>query len=321
MYLCIAACACLMKYVEHVQSMTFASQSLRVEFKTLHGIVKLDIQTVKNLEIVTSRFSSSKGKSSSKQSTSLFTFLSHCVTPSGKRLLRNTLLQPLNDRPTIELRLDTVQELVEHESLFFELKQALATITIDLDALNASLVKVPKEESQRAAQSVMKNLLLLKFILSRLGAITSAASKCESVLMKTIAQNLQASENGEIVAAITRVLSPDAAIVRKDAGHIRSQLVFAVKPGVSHLLDVARAIYLEVIEEIDAETQRYRLDLDCPDIQIRFTATRGYHLSIPPDIVLVDDTTAHHKRHDMSREIMNAITQIQVRQSFQRLQV
>lgn len=49
----------------------------------------------------------------------------HIKTTAGFRLLRQSLLQPLCDQPTIETRLDAVDELLDHETIFFELSAVL----------------------------------------------------------------------------------------------------------------------------------------------------------------------------------------------------
>lgn len=113
---CLAACACLIKYVEFVQLSTFASGSLRVEFRSLSGFMHLDVATVAALELTApsaaaaaaaggGRRGGGDGKQhAQQQKQSLFAALNHTRTPSGARLLRANLLQPLNDLPTINLR-------------------------------------------------------------------------------------------------------------------------------------------------------------------------------------------------------------------------
>jgi hypothetical protein len=63
------------------------------------------------------------------------------------RLYSTTLLQPLNDAATLNLRLDTVQFLLDNEDLYFDLHSGLRQMWIDFDALNAALVSIPTHET------------------------------------------------------------------------------------------------------------------------------------------------------------------------------
>ena len=89
------------------------------------------------------------------------------------------------------------------------------------------------------------------------------------------------------------MINEDAAY-SKNKANFRTQLCFAIKPGINGLLDVARKTYLETSEG----TLRLRtLDLRVTDIQrlalelreqhgmsglrLQYTAKRGYFLSSP----------------------------------------
>lgn len=48
--------------------------------------------------------------------------LNYTKTPGGGRRLRSNILEPLLDVDTINIRLDTIQELLQDEELFFGLK-------------------------------------------------------------------------------------------------------------------------------------------------------------------------------------------------------
>lgn len=53
---------------------------------------------------------------------SLLGVLNHTKTPGGARRLRSNILEPLVDVDTINIRLDSIQELLQDEELFFGLK-------------------------------------------------------------------------------------------------------------------------------------------------------------------------------------------------------
>ncbi len=56
---------------------------------------------------------------------SLLSVIDRTVTPMGARLLHDSLLAPLNDRPAIESRLDAVEELLTNHQLRGELRELL----------------------------------------------------------------------------------------------------------------------------------------------------------------------------------------------------
>ncbi len=74
----------------HIDSLKFEEHSTALE---------LDQVTVRNLELVEPLFSGQDDRAT------LFRTLDACLTPMGKRLLRATILRPLNNAPEIEARL------------------------------------------------------------------------------------------------------------------------------------------------------------------------------------------------------------------------
>jgi DNA mismatch repair ATPase MutS len=90
LFLALAAAAALFSYVENIQACAYNCQSLHLKKMTLEGLMKLDIQTVKHLEILSS-LDHQRGLKGS-----LFgMLLPHTRSKGGARLLRSTLLQPV----------------------------------------------------------------------------------------------------------------------------------------------------------------------------------------------------------------------------------
>lgn len=57
-----------------------------------------------------------------RSSHTLLGVLNHTKTPGGARRLRSNILEPLVDVDTINIRLDSIQEMLQDEELFFGLK-------------------------------------------------------------------------------------------------------------------------------------------------------------------------------------------------------
>lgn len=103
-YLCISACACLLKYLEFQQEMTYAPQSLSITMSNIDGYMQLDMSTVSALELVSVQQQGFGKLTSTNRRLSLFDVLNHTKTRAGARLLRTTILQPLKDLATLQMR-------------------------------------------------------------------------------------------------------------------------------------------------------------------------------------------------------------------------
>lgn len=74
----------------------------------------LDSQSIEHLELIAPN--------------GLFTFINHCKTPFGKRLLKKWLLQPLTEINRINERLDSVEDLMMHHHDVQRLVQKLSKL-------------------------------------------------------------------------------------------------------------------------------------------------------------------------------------------------
>ncbi len=128
----------------HIDSLKFQEHSTALE---------LDQVTVRNLELVEPLFAGQDDRAT------LFRTLDACLTPMGKRLLRATILRPLNGAAEIEARYEAVAEahadLVKREEIrrafdgILDLERLLARLSLDsagprdVRALAASLARLP----------------------------------------------------------------------------------------------------------------------------------------------------------------------------------
>lgn len=185
----LSAMAALMTWMEHIEGHLILEQTLRVRWVPLEGTVWIDYATATSLELVyspmgeqnslwgtilatasdarrssavgTRGFSGSGGPSGRAGGTSVGTQTSTWVgsrvskswgTPMTRRLLRNSLLQPLADKSLLESRLTAVEELVRQDERRNELDQALVPLRseeMDLDALTHRLLTIKKSRQQK----------------------------------------------------------------------------------------------------------------------------------------------------------------------------
>ncbi|KAF8065536.1 wdr82 [Scenedesmus sp. PABB004] len=145
---------------------------------------------------------------------SLLGFLSHTATACGARLLRTNLLQPLTDVATLELRLDSVQELLESPHLTLELSALLETLPKDLDKVCSNLGLRPSGEGGGARDPsarlgrLVSAVILLRDVLRCLPAMADSMAWVDSDLLK--ARRGGAAAGGQEAArqAATRAAAP-----------------------------------------------------------------------------------------------------------------
>ncbi|MCK4931780.1 MAG: DNA mismatch repair protein MutS, partial [Candidatus Aminicenantes bacterium] len=126
----VSAAGALLHYLKKLRkdSLTLIH---RMAYIQPHQYMVLDTSTIKNLELV-------KNLRDGKRTGSLLDILDFTGTSMGARLLRSWLLQPLRDKTAIELRLESVAELLESTIERHELRDALKEI-YDLERLTGKI--------------------------------------------------------------------------------------------------------------------------------------------------------------------------------------
>ncbi|CAI0413179.1 unnamed protein product [Linum tenue] len=163
-YLCLAAAAATIKWIEAEKGLIVTNHSLSVTFNGSFDHMSIDATSVHNLEIIEPFHSSLLGTTSKKRS--LFQMLKTTKTIGGTRLLRANLLQPLKDTETINTRLDCLDELMKNEQLFFGLTQVLRKFpketvceVFDEDVLHARVPFVARTQQCFAVKAGIDGLL------------------------------------------------------------------------------------------------------------------------------------------------------------------
>ena len=229
----------------HVDSLRFEEHSTSLE---------LDQVTVRNLELVEPLFQGQDER------VTLFRSMDECLTPMGKRLLRATILRPLNDVAAIELRYEAVAEthgdLMKREETrrafngILDLERLLARISLDsagprdLRALASSLAKLPG----------------LKVALDALTA----------PLWRQIAARLDTLE--DVTARIAQTIVAEPPLTLADGG--------AIESGVDGELDELRSISTSGRQAIAAIEDRERQRTGIGSLKVRYNSIFGYYIEI-----------------------------------------
>ena len=229
----------------HIDSLKFEEHSTALE---------LDQVTVRNLELVEPLFAGQDDRAT------LFRTLDACQTPMGKRLLRATILRPLNGSSEIEARYEAVAEahadLVKRE----EIRRAFSGI-LDLERLLAriSLDSAGPRDVRALAAS-----------LARLPGLKTALAAMTAPQWRAIAAQLDTLD--EVTARIARTLVPEPPLTLADGG--------AIAAGVDAELDDLRSISTSGRQSIAAIEERERQRTGIGSLKVRYNSVFGYFIEI-----------------------------------------
>uniref|UniRef100_A0A4W5JMF8 MutS homolog 4 n=1 Tax=Hucho hucho TaxID=62062 RepID=A0A4W5JMF8_9TELE len=255
-YYCLAAAAALLKYFEFIQNSIYAPKSLKVSFKGSEHTAMIDSASATNLELVVNN-------RDHRSEHTLLGVLNYTKTPGGGRRLRSNILEPLLDVDTINIRLDTIQELLQDEELFFGLKNAIGHF-LDIDQLLSVLVQIPKQETVQIAESKITHVIQLKHTLELVPPLRVSARCLQQFDM--------------ILEQIKSVINDDTSYM-KGSLNMRTQKCYAVRPNINEFLDIARRAYTEIVDDIaglvDQVGEKYGLP-----IRTSFNTARGFFIQM-----------------------------------------
>ena len=229
----------------HIDSLRFEEHSTSLE---------LDQVTVRNLELVEPLFQGQDER------VTLFRTMDECLTPMGKRMLRATILRPLNDAAAIESRYEAVAEahsdLVKRE----EIRRAFAGI-LDLERL---LARISLDSAgPRDVRALGVSLAKLPGLKVALGTMTAPA-------WRQIAARLDTLE--DVTARIAQTIVSEPPLTLTDGG--------AIAAGVDAELDELRSISTSGRQAIAAIEDRERHRTGIGSLKVRYNSVFGYYIEI-----------------------------------------
>ncbi|KAF0696493.1 hypothetical protein As57867_012701, partial [Aphanomyces stellatus] len=175
-YIVMGSVACLVKYVEFIQGIYIAKQTIKVVVNTASPVMLMDYTSIAALEIM-------RGAKSGSVKQSLVSKIDNTQTSVGKRLLRTTLLRPPSHLKTIEDRQELVGIYLNNPSSFFDTTEILPEFP-DLELLMAQLVLIPKSVSQRVFEQGVASIVALKSTLDMLPKLRTCLISLASQLEK-----------------------------------------------------------------------------------------------------------------------------------------
>ena len=229
----------------HIDSLKFEQHSTALE---------LDPVTVRNLELVEPLFTGQDNRAT------LFHTLDECQTPMGKRLLRATILRPLNDAAALEARYEAVAEalgdLVRREEMrrafggIFDLERLLARLSLD--------------------SAGPRDLRALAASLARLPGLKTALDAMRAAKWRDLAGRLETLDDVTALICSTLVVEPPLTLV--DGG--------AIAAGVDDELDELRSISATGRQAIAAIEERERARTGIASLKVRYNSVFGYYIEI-----------------------------------------
>lgn len=151
-YLALASCGALIRYVEHVDQVTFIPSTLRIRLQPNDHTMFLDIATLDGLEVVRNARTAVSLQSETSKAC-LLNVIDYTVTRVGRRLLRRGLLEPCILLDTIERRQKTVHELSNSEVLY----NAVIFGLKNFPDLERALAAMMTKETSRLRNTIVRN--------------------------------------------------------------------------------------------------------------------------------------------------------------------
>uniref|UniRef100_A0A8D2J319 MutS protein homolog 4 n=1 Tax=Varanus komodoensis TaxID=61221 RepID=A0A8D2J319_VARKO len=276
-YYCLAATAAVLKYVEFIQNSVYAPKSLRIRFHGSEQTAMIDSTSAINLELITNNRDPRNGHT-------LFGVLNYTKTPGGSRRLRSNILEPLIDTDTINTRLDSVQELLQDEELFFGLQSVISRF-VDTEQLLSVLVQIPKQDTVNAAEAKITNLIYLKHTLELVEPLKDALKSYKTTLLKAYYSSLEDIRFGIILEKIKTVINDDTRYT-KGCLSMRTQKCYAVKPNINEFLDIARRTYTEIVDDIAGMITQLAEKYNLP-LKTSFSSARGFFIQMNCDCAAI----------------------------------
>ncbi|KAJ1823154.1 MutS protein msh4 [Coemansia sp. RSA 2599] len=269
----------LFHYVQAEMGQTFARGSVHIDCKQMQGTMLIDPRAWQDLSLVDGCVADGRSP------WSLLRAIDHTLTPMGSRLLRANILQPSTDLGTIYARQMAVADLLDNEERFFRLSATLPDVP-DIDAAITLLVRAPASSSTlKQTSSAIGNVLRAKHILQMAGQLATAlddTAPLRSSLLAEIARALTDNRIAELLACIHEVVR-EGVTLEKSAQMSRSQRCHAVKDGVDGFLDVSRAIFDKVTQEVVDLVEQYSSEAQIP-IRAVYKPSTGYIMTARRDM-------------------------------------
>ena len=248
----------------------------------------IDYQAINNLELIQTKLDPRNPESGS-----LVEYLNKAVSPFGKRLLRNWILNPLCDIKKINERLDIVEDFLNNDEVIIKFRNAL-TKWMDIERQCTKFFKLARGTTSQAIyfEDVGKTRLkeffkLLNFLYKCQNIFDIFDNYIENNKFKSkilISKLTIGKEVPDLSSVIKGLLNDFHMVEIKDS---KGNTIFQIesKPGVCQEYDSCKEEIEKIKKNLDDILQREKKRLKCAIIQYSHTKNYRYELEIPESYV------------------------------------
>ena len=248
----------------------------------------IDYQAICNLELIETKLDPRNPEAGS-----LVEYLNKAVSPFGKRLLRNWILNPLCDIKKINERLDIVEDFLNNDEVIMKFRNALSK-WMDIERQCTKFFKLARGNNSQAIyfEDVNKNRLkeffkLLNFLYKcqNIFDIFEQYIEHDKFKSKELIKKLTIGKGVPDLSSVIKVLLNDFHMVEiKDS---KGNTVFQIesKPGVCPEYDDCKDEIKNIKKDLDDILQKEKKRLKCAIIQYSHTKNYRYELEIPDTYV------------------------------------
>ncbi|SHH68268.1 DNA mismatch repair protein MutS [Desulfofustis glycolicus DSM 9705] len=202
MKLGIVAAAALLDYVGDTQKTDLSHLKKLIPLET-DSILLIDGASRRNLELTQTIIGN-------RRDGSLLAVLDRTCTPMGARLLRQFLLNPLQDKGRINRRLEAVSFFFYHPNLRKQLRDLLTSV-YDIERLNSRMV---------LGHANGRDAIALKTSLACLPDLQDLLNKCEAPRMRDIAEHFDACQ--DLHDTLQTAIADDPPLTLRDGNLIKA---------------------------------------------------------------------------------------------------
>ena len=278
-YLCVSAAAALLHWLQEERDERFQPHALRLSYRTITQLMKIDPQTAAALELITSKqplaataasaSSASKPRPASATAAAkrrpprtVFDCLNHTRTVSGARLLRSSLLQPFRDRASITARLDALEELMRLQGGGSSSLSSLPALLSDFNQFDSVLMQAlvrppPAQQTDHTRCQAVLHLIQLRRWMEGAQAVAAVLADCQSALLLAARAVLGEDSSAGIIAAVSAQIDESSYCVKGgDLISLRNTIAYAVRGGQDGYLQTSQHCYVDTLRDINAELRR-----------------------------------------------------------------
>lgn len=263
---------------------------VRIKLEATEKTALIDIKTIHKLELIENLVV--------KNDLSLFKFLDHTITRMGKRMLKNSILQPLTDVASIKMRLNCIAFLNDQTAGIIDAELNIVNLIRkqlhnckDLDYLFIKLLVGGTEFSENEPSvcnikpgEVINFLIALKTSLEsfkEIGELLMCVDNDnpETIILNEIRKTLNNSVIDEILENIIKSCLNEDVYWATSNIELQNQRIYAVRSGSNGFLDVSRTLYQNIIDEVVKEIESLTLEYSLC-IEQAFNDKRGFYLKL-----------------------------------------